>query len=71
MAVIVSAIDEPRSAKLCKALIFIVWLALASALCCFETVWRDEVRALSLSLQGDNFIDMLRQMHGEGHPALW
>lgn len=47
------------------------WLAVASALCWSETVWRDEVRALSLALQGDNFIDMLRQMHGEGHPALW
>ncbi|MBY3274476.1 hypothetical protein [Rhizobium laguerreae] len=71
MAVIVSAIDEPRSAKLGKALMFTVWLTLASALCWSETVWRDEVRALSLALQGDNFIDMLRQMHGEGHPALW
>ncbi|MBN9981974.1 hypothetical protein HFO68_15620 [Rhizobium laguerreae] len=71
MAVIVSVIDEPRSAKLGKALIFTVWLTLASALCWSETVWRDEVRALSLALQGDNFIDMLRQMHGEGHPALW
>ncbi|MBX4859678.1 hypothetical protein G9X64_25485 [Rhizobium sophorae] len=71
MAVIVSAIDEPRSAKLGKAMIFMVWLALASALCWSETVWRDEVRALSLALQGDSFIDMLRQMHGEGHPALW
>ncbi|MBY3379585.1 hypothetical protein [Rhizobium laguerreae] len=71
MAVIVSVIDEPRSAKLGKALIFTVWLTLASALCWSETVWRDEVRALSLALQGDNFIDMLRRMHGEGHPALW
>ncbi|MGO7319511.1 hypothetical protein ACCS95_06065 [Rhizobium ruizarguesonis] len=71
MALIVSVIDEPRSAKLGKALIFMVWLALASALCWSETVWRDEVRALSLALQGDNFIDMLRQMHGEGHPAVW
>lgn len=26
---------------------------------------------MSLALQGDNFADMLRQMHGEGHPALW
>ncbi|MGO7211007.1 hypothetical protein ACCS75_07875 [Rhizobium ruizarguesonis] len=71
MALIVSVIDEPRSAKLGKALIFMVWLALASALCWSETVWRDEVRALSLALQGDNFIDMLRRMHGEGHPAVW
>ncbi|MBB2831429.1 UNVERIFIED_ORG: pimeloyl-ACP methyl ester carboxylesterase [Rhizobium esperanzae] len=71
MAVIVSKIDEPRSTTLGKTLIFLVWFALACALCWSETVWRDEVRALSLALQGDSFIDMLRQMHGEGHPALW
>ncbi|WP_179613637.1 hypothetical protein [Rhizobium leguminosarum] len=71
MASIVSVVDEPRFAKFGKPLIFLVWLALASALCWSETVWRDEVRALSLALQGDNFADMLRQLHGEGHPALW
>ena len=71
LASIVSVVDEPRFAKLGKPLIFLVWLALASALCWSETVWRDEVRALSLALQGDNFADMLRQLHGEGHPALW
>ncbi|PDT05589.1 hypothetical protein CO666_02995 [Rhizobium chutanense] len=71
MALMVSIIGETRSAKFGKALIFMAWLAVASALCWSETVWRDEVRALSLALQGDNFIDMLRQMHGEGHPALW
>ncbi|ANL22678.1 MULTISPECIES: hypothetical protein [Rhizobium] len=71
MALIVSVIDEPRSARLGKAMLFLVWLALASALCWSETVWRDEVRALSLALQGDNFAAMLRQLHGEGHPALW
>ncbi|EJC80281.1 hypothetical protein Rleg4DRAFT_1902 [Rhizobium leguminosarum bv. trifolii WSM2297] len=71
MAVIVSDVDEARSTALGKSLIFIIWLALAAALCWSEIVWRDEVRALSLALQGDNFIDMLRLMHGEGHPALW
>ncbi|MCL6698209.1 hypothetical protein LZ496_05360 [Sphingomonas sp. NSE70-1] len=33
--------------------------------------WRDEVRALTLALSGDNTIEMLRNLHGEGHPALW
>lgn len=33
--------------------------------------WRDEVRALSLALQGDSVFDMLRGMHGDGHPAVW
>ncbi|ARO30909.1 hypothetical protein NXC14_CH02993 [Rhizobium sp. NXC14] len=71
MALIVSVIDEPRSARLANAMLLLAWLALASALCWSETVWRDEVRALSLALQGDNFAAMLRQLQGEGHPALW
>jgi hypothetical protein len=29
------------------------------------------VRALSLALSGSNLFDMLRNVHGEGHPALW
>ncbi|WP_064694799.1 hypothetical protein [Rhizobium aegyptiacum] len=71
MVVIVSDIHERRSTMLGKVSIFLLWWVLASALCWSQTVWRDEVRALSLALQGESFIDMLRQMHGEGHPALW
>jgi len=33
--------------------------------------WRDEVRAFSLALSGSNYAEMLRAVHGEGHPALW
>jgi hypothetical protein len=32
---------------------------------------REEVRALSLALQGDNFVPMLKGLHREGHPAIW
>lgn len=71
LAAIVSDIDGSRSATVGKTLIFVVWLALASALCWSEVVWRDEVRALSFALQGDNLFDMLRHVRGDGHPALW
>jgi hypothetical protein len=47
------------------------WLVLVLALLTRHVVWRDEVRALSLALQGEGVIDMLRGLHGEGHPALW
>ena len=43
----------------------VVWLAAHHAM------WRDEVRALTLALSGDNVLAMLRNMHGDGHPALW
>ena len=45
--------------------IVVLWLTAG------HTYWRDEVRALSLALQGDNVAGMLRALHGEGHPALW
>ena len=33
--------------------------------------WRDEVRAYSIALQGDDVAGMLQALHGEGHPAVW
>jgi MFS family permease len=36
-----------------------------------HVVWRDEVRALTYALQGNDVLAMLRALHGEGHPALW
>ncbi len=47
------------------------WLALVSWLWWTHTFWRDEVRAFSLALSGSNYAEMLRNVHGEGHPALW
>lgn len=51
--------------------LFVGWLALAAWFCLTHVFWRDEVRAFSLALSGSNVIDMLRNVHGEGHPALW
>ena len=54
----------------------VLWIALAWAavvvfLMTRHVVWRDEVRALSLALQGDDLLAMLRGLRGEGHPAVW
>jgi hypothetical protein len=47
------------------------WLVVVVLLMQRHVMWRDEVRALSLALQGDNLVAMLQGLHGEGHPALW
>jgi hypothetical protein len=54
-----------------RFLLFGLWLAAASALAWRHVIWRDEARALSIATQGQDWIAMLRGLHGEGHPALW
>lgn len=54
-----------------RILLFALWLALVAWLISGHVFWRDEVRAFSLALSGSNVLDMLRNVHGEGHPALW
>lgn len=51
--------------------ILIGWIAAVALQVARHVMWRDEVRALSIALNGDNLIAMLRGLHGEGHPALW
>jgi len=67
--------STPRETAACervaRAVIFILWAALAGYLAWHHVFWRDEVRALSLALAGDGWGAMLRGIHGEGHPALW
>jgi len=36
-----------------------------------HAMWRDEIRALSFAERGDNLADMIGQIRGFGHPALW
>jgi hypothetical protein len=57
--------------KLSLAILFGAWLLTVAWLASNHVVWRDEVRAFSLALSGSNFAEMLRNIHGEGHPALW
>ena len=47
------------------------WLAIVIYLAVHHAVWRDEMRALSFALQGNNIFTMIRSVHGEGHPLLW
>ena len=54
-----------------RLILFVCWLALVAWLCSTHVFWRDEVRAFSLALSGSNYVEMLRNVHGEGHPALW
>jgi hypothetical protein len=48
-----------------------LWAMLTLYLAWHHVFWRDEVRALSLALNGHSWVAMLRGMQGEGHPALW
>src|SRR3984885_7086596 len=62
---------EVESIDWIRFLLFGLWLPAARALAWRPVMWRDEVRALSTATQGENWIAMLRGLHGEGHPALW
>jgi hypothetical protein len=54
-----------------RFLLFGLWLAAVSALVWRHVIWRDEARALSIAIQGEDWIAMLRGLHGDSHPALW
>ncbi|WP_300975361.1 hypothetical protein [Sphingomonas sp. LHG3406-1] len=64
----VPAVPVQASARL---LLFGGWLVLVLVLASQHVPWKDETRAFALATTGGNWIDMLRAMHGEGHPALW
>jgi hypothetical protein len=57
--------------RLIALVMFASWLAIVLFLAWNHVVYRDEVRALSLALQGGNVATMLEGIHGEGHPAIW
>ena len=70
------ALHEPASVDVVwidwvRLLLFGLWLAAIGALAWHHVIWRDEARALSIAIQGEDWIAMLRGLHGEGHPALW
>lgn len=48
-----------------------VWLCVVLFLAAHHVFWRDEMRAMTLALRGENVLAMLRGIHGEGHPAVW
>lgn len=54
-----------------RALFWCAWLALALFAATHHAMWRDEIRALSFAERGHSLADMIRQIRGFGHPALW
>ena len=62
---------EAKSTDWIRILLFGLWLAAVGALAWRHVIWRDEARALSFAIQGEDWIAMLRGLHGDGHPALW
>ncbi|MGB7738850.1 MAG: hypothetical protein WBM03_07030 [Steroidobacteraceae bacterium] len=63
--------ERPEGRRRTALWIVLGWALLVGLLLLRHAFWRDEVRALSLALQGDTVVDMLRAVHGEGHPAVW
>jgi len=57
--------------RLIALAMFVVWLGVVSFLAWTHLVWRDEVKALSIALQGDSVFAMVKELRWEGHPALW
>src|SRR5947209_5660948 len=70
MRPLVGGAATPQDRRL-RLVLFLVWLVLVLWLVSDHVPWRDEVRAFSLALSGSNVVEMLRNVHGEGHPALW
>lgn len=60
-----------RSRPIVECVILAVWLVAVGFQVFHHVMFRDEVRALTLALSGDNIWAMLRTIHGEGHPAVW
>ena len=54
-----------------RIIVLVFWVAIVAFQISNHVLWRDEVRALSIALNGDNLIAMLDGLRGEGHPALW
>jgi hypothetical protein len=61
----------PRETLRWRLLFLLAWTATILWLASSHVPWRDEVRALSLALSGDDWGTMLRAVQGEGHPFLW
>jgi hypothetical protein len=62
--------DTPRSLAV-TAILFVVWFGLVLFMAINHVVWRDEVRALTKALDGDNVFAMITGLRSEGHPSLW
>lgn len=50
---------------------FVAWLCVVSFLAWTHLVWRDEVKVLSVAIQGDSVFAMFKELRWEGHPSVW
>ncbi len=75
MSAIDSIADSPAEPqgrdRMARLVLLGLWAIAALWLASYHVPWRDEVRALTIALSGDTTFDMLRNLHGEGHPATW
>lgn len=68
----IDASDPRRRTPLwARTLLWAAWLAAALYASLHHVMWRDEIRALSLSQRGDSLGHMIEQIRGFGHPTLW
>jgi hypothetical protein len=49
----------------------VVWLGVVSFLAWTHLLFRDEVKALSITLHGHTVFAILKELRWEGHPAVW
>jgi len=64
-------ISTPLTRYSINAILFVAWVTIVSLQIVNHVMWRDEPRALWIALGGENLIEMLKGLHGEGHPAIW
>ena len=57
--------------NLFRYMLLVLWGCIGLYLVSEHVYWRDEVRAFSLALQGDDLVEFFSSLQGEGHPALW
>ena len=65
-----SSLDNATSLPV-RAALWAAWLAGATFLVVHHVMWRDEIRALMLAGRGGTLGEMIVQIRGYGHPALW
>lgn len=67
----ITALIPERSATSLTIILFLLWAAIVATTMAHHEFSRDEVGALTLSLQANSLFTVPATIHGEGHPSLW
>jgi hypothetical protein len=59
-----------RESKTFRLILLVFWLAAVAWLVAHHTMWRDEVKALTLNVESNTVFTMLHRL-GDGSPAFW